>query len=316
MQICTLWQVRWSSIELFESRSPRRRYAILLADCSLPMKSCMRMLSLHVNPCAVLLAFVLYCINRCIDVMVALLCRQRLDGLTSCRLCLLCHRQHRAFPSFTTSSFDAGSVGLTSSVPAMQIARSCIVLYFLNMFAPGSSLRSLVIPVCSELNPVDLRLSSRLALRVSSDTKCGRDKPVSFCCSPVHGSIVFGLCLICRRLGLRTAGGPQALLVSCIAAGWLVVLSGTPRRPGAGPLAGPAISVYALLCEAERDGTHGRSRCGCYPPLRFRSLTFISPSHVAMWWNQRRGKGWFDTTRSPAARAIGIPARLAPNKVD
>ena len=178
MQICTLWRVRWSSIELFESRSPRRIYAILLADCPLPIKSCMRMLSLHVNPCAVLLAFVLYCINRCIDGMVALLCRQRLDGLTSCRLCLLCHRQHRAFPSFTTSSFDAGSVGLTSSVPAMQIARSCIVLYFLNMFAPGSSLRSLVIPVCSELNPVDLRLSSRLALRVSSDTKCGRDKPV------------------------------------------------------------------------------------------------------------------------------------------
>ena len=74
--------------------------------------------------------------------------------------------------------------------------------------------------------------------------------------------------------------------------------------------------LYALLCEGEADGTHGRSRCGCYPPLRFRSLTFISPSHVAMWWNQRRGKGWFDTTRSPAARAIGIPARLAPNKVD
>ena len=74
--------------------------------------------------------------------------------------------------------------------------------------------------------------------------------------------------------------------------------------------------LYALLCEGEADGTHGRSRCGCYPPLRFRSLTFISPSHVAMWWNQRRGDGWFDTTRSPAARAIGIPARLAPNKVD
>ena len=74
--------------------------------------------------------------------------------------------------------------------------------------------------------------------------------------------------------------------------------------------------LYALLCEGEADGTHGRSRCGCYPPLRFRSLTFISPSHVAMWWNQRAGHGWFDTTRSPAARAIGIPARLAPNKVD
>ena len=193
MQICTLWQVRWSSIELFESRSPRRIYAILLADCSLPIKSCMRMLSLHVNPCAVLLAFVLYCINRCIDVMVALLCRQRLDGLTSCRLCLLCHRQHRAFPSFTTSSFDAGSVDIQCPRYADRQ-----VLYFLNMFAPGSLLRSVVIPVCSELNPVDLRLSSRLALRVSSDTKCGRDKPMSFCCSPVHGWLVFGCFLICR----------------------------------------------------------------------------------------------------------------------
>ena len=256
MQICTLWQLRWSSIELFESRSPRRIYAILLADCSLPIKSCMRMLSLHVNPCAVLLAFVLYCINRCIDVMVALLCRQRLDGLTSCRLCLLCHRQHRAFPSFTTSSFDAGSVGLTSSVPAMQIARSCIVLYFLNMFAPGSSLRSLVIPVCSELNPVDLRFGSRLALRVSSDTKCGRDKSVYFCCSPVHGWLVFGWCLICRGLGPRTPGGPQALMASCTAAGWLklVVLSGTPRCPGAGPLADSAV------CAAVRSREGGHSR--------------------------------------------------------
>ena len=71
--------------------------------------------------------------------------------------------------------------------------------------------------------------------------------------------------------------------------------------------------LYALLCEAERDGTHGRSPCGCYPPLRFRSLTFIAPSHVAIWWNQRKGVGFFDTARSPA---IDIPARLAPNKVD
>ena len=29
--------------------------------------------------------------------------------------------------------------------------------------------------------------------------------------------------------------------------------------------------LYALLYEAEADVTHGRSRCGCYPPLHFRS---------------------------------------------
>ena len=147
-----------------------------------------------------------------------------------------------------------------------------------------------------------------------------------------------------------------ALYASCSLAQQLQVLSGAPRRPGGMtyrsvrtrtlrhrfskflvpylsscrtyidshqvvntkpvPAQGPWLAhLYALLCEAEADGTHGRSRGGCYQPLRFRSLAFIAPSwsHVAMWWNQRRGAGWFDTARSPA---IGIPARLAPSKVD
>ena len=81
-------------------------------------------------------------------------------------------------------------------------------------------------------------------------------------------------------------------------------LQGLPAALAQGPW---LTQLYALLCEAEADGTHGRSRCGFYPPLRFRSL-----SHVAMWWNQRQGGGWFDTARSPA---IDIPARLAPSKV-
>ena len=75
------------------------------------------------------------------------------------------------------------------------------------------------------------------------------------------------------------------------------------------------MAIFSLhghtIRETRADGTHGRSRRGCYPPLCIRSPSFITPSHVARWWNQRRGAGWFGTARSPR---IEIPARIAPNK--
>ena len=81
------------------------------------VKLCMHMLSLHVIPVLCYCScFVLFCINRCIDVMVALFVQakarwaDRLSSLSAVSSSASC------FPSFTTSSVDAGSLRLMSIV--------------------------------------------------------------------------------------------------------------------------------------------------------------------------------------------------------
>ena len=172
----------------------------------------MHMLPLHVNPCDVTL--LLFCTASTVALMSwsHFSCRQRLDGLTGCRL--LCHRQHRAClrslrlwlmqdhcrlalidehcsccmqiaSSFIVLGFLAVASGSTRPAAALAVRCSCTCSPSARPWVVvlrQSSRLSVSIPVRFELIPVDL--SSRLALRVSTDTKCGRDKPVSFCCSP------------------------------------------------------------------------------------------------------------------------------------
>ena len=90
--------------------------------------------------------------------------------------------------------------------------------------------------------------------------------------------LVFG----CSRRGLGPRTRPAGAQAPAALAGWWLFVWGPYGHDGKRLQCHSALDA-ALPCYASYGRvTHGlsRERCGCYPPLRFRSLTFIAPSHV------------------------------------
>ena len=103
--------------------------------------------------------------------------------------------------------------------------------------------------------------------------------------------LVFGWCLAVVAGGWAREPGPQLQAPGPSRTGWLVAVVHVavcvrqcgPHKHDGNRLQCHSALDAALPCYASYGRvTHGlsRERCGCYPPLRFRSLTFIAPSHV------------------------------------